>query len=79
MEKFAKLYDTEEHGQIVVMKDTTEDDDYCVFFYFKTPEVENVKIGFNYDSEDSRNSMFDKVTEEKAIAGVSAIKKKYFE
>ena len=65
---FAKLFESESLGQILVMKDTNDDDDPCVTVMFdpQLEGLENIKTKFGFDDEEHRDRIFDRVDLEKA-------------
>lgn len=78
---FAKLYETDSFGQILVMIDEFNDDGPSVRISFK-PEglgVCNLSLGnWTQDKEDSEKleaaeKFFDSMTEEKAVKAVSGV------
>ncbi len=67
MDKFCKVYETEEYGQIVVQLDESQEGEPEVKLSFRTPlgGVSSVRIGFE-DTDDGwfdRGIMFDNYTE----------------
>ena len=65
---FAKIHESVEHGQILVMKDTSDDGYPCVVFVFD-PKIEGVEVfksQFGFDDEEKRDGTFEKATLEKA-------------
>lgn len=69
---FAKMFESETLGQILVMKDTNGDDDPCVTVMFD-PQIdgmENIKMHFGFDSDEKRDSVFDRIDIEKAESAV---------
>lgn len=65
---FAKIFESETLGQILVVKDTNDDGDPCVVVMFdpQLEGLENIKTKFGFDDEDRRDHIFDRVDLEKA-------------
>lgn len=65
---FAKIYESVEYGQILVMKDTSDEGDPCVVFVFD-PKVEGIEVfksRFGFDDEEKRNRTFGMATLERS-------------
>lgn len=65
---FAKIFESETFGQILVMKDTNDDDDPCVTVMFD-PQIEgfeNIKTRFGFEEDERRDRVWDDITLEKA-------------
>lgn len=82
---FAKLYDTEEHGQILVKLDQSESDDHSgpeIRYYFEPEGLGVCSIAINAVDTDkgweAAERIFTETTEERATATVAAAKEKYF-
>ena len=67
---FAKIFESETLGQILVMKDTNDDGDPCVTVMFDhqlcgTEDTEIflglIKTHFGFDDDEKRDSVFDRV------------------
>lgn len=61
---FAKIHESAEHGQILVMKDTSDEGDPCVVFVFD-PKVEGIEVfksQFGFDDEEKRDRTFGMAT-----------------
>jgi len=74
MADFAKLFNTEMHGQILVMNDTDENGDPAVIFHFQ-PEglgICKCSVNFKTDAWDAADACFAEVTEESAVSFVAA-------
>lgn len=72
---FAKLFDSEEFGQIVVFKDTDDQDNPCIVFMFdpQVDGVENCKSRFGFKEESNRDSVFEYVSLAHAEHGVRGV------
>ncbi|NCC85610.1 MAG: hypothetical protein EOM03_16015 [Clostridia bacterium] len=71
---FAKIHESVEHGQILVMKDTSEEGDPCVVFVFD-PKIEGIEVfksQFGFDDEEKRNRTFGMATLERSESVVRA-------
>lgn len=61
--KFAKIFESEKYGQLVVMKELNDDQDSSIAVHFY-PGVEGVDlcaIRYAYDEEAQRDAMFEQV------------------
>lgn len=68
MSTFAKIFDSEIFGQIVVMKDTSDEGDPCVVVVFD-PQIDGVQVfksQFGFEDESRRDCVFDDASVEKA-------------
>jgi len=74
MEIFSKDFKTEEHGQVVVMKDLNEKDKPCVNIYFKTELTEIVKASIGFKDEESRDISFNQMNIDKITAFLHVMK-----
>jgi len=74
MADFAKLFNTEKHGQIVVMNGNTEDGDPAVYIFFSLPELCFFKLSINFTAGewDAAGAYFADITEERAVSVISA-------
>ena len=74
MADFAKLFNTEKHGQILVMNDTDEDGDPVVSFRFQPAELGVCKCAINFKSGawEKADACFADITEESAVSFVLA-------
>jgi hypothetical protein len=81
MEKFAKLFDTEDLGQILVKIDSGENDGAEVRYFFTPPNmgVCSIAIGFkdNLSGWDSADKAFEKVDENSAREMIQDVLKAY--
>lgn len=71
---FAKIHESVEHGQILVMKDTSDEGDPCVVFVFN-PKIEGIEVfksQFGFDDEEKRDRTFGMATLERAESVVRA-------
>lgn len=60
---FAKMFQSEEVGQIVIMKDINDDQDPCIKIYFD-PNIEGLSICnsiISFQKEESRDKAFDQI------------------
>lgn len=74
---FAKLFETD-LGQVLVKKDTNEDGNPEVRFYFEPPELGVCSVSMSAESDsdsawDEVDAVFDKVDHTAAVAAVSDI------
>lgn len=65
---FAKIHESAEHGQILVMKDTSDEGDPCVVFVFgpKVEGIEVLKSRFVFEDEERRDLIFGMATLERS-------------
>ena len=65
---FAKIHESVEHGQILVMKDTNDDGDPCVVFVFdpKIEGIEVLKSMLGFEDKEKRDRTFGMATLERA-------------
>ena len=65
---FAKLFESESLGQILVMKDTNDDVDPCVTVMFdpKIEGFENIKVGLGFEDDERRDRVWNDITLERA-------------
>ena len=71
---FAKIHESAEYGQILVMKDTSDEGDPCVVFVFD-PKVEGIEVfksQFGFDDEEKRDRTFGMATLERSESVVRA-------
>ena len=70
----AKIHESVEHGQILVMKDTSDEGDPCVVFVFD-PKIEGIEVfksQFGFDDEEKRDRTFGMATLERSELVVRA-------
>ncbi|MBN1495914.1 MAG: hypothetical protein JXA07_04040 [Spirochaetes bacterium] len=81
MRRFAKLFETKEHGQIVVLRTVNDKEKPCVNIMFELQDGVIVTTTFDYDdTEDGFNKtikLFELIGQENAVQHVNAIKEKY--
>jgi len=68
MSAFAKTFDSEIFGQILVMKDISDDGYTCVVVVFD-PQIDGVQVfksQFGFEDESRRDRVFDDASVEKA-------------
>jgi len=79
-ETWCKIFDTEEHGRILIQKDTNEKDELSVKTTF---ECEIGKVAFSVSikpsetEEESQSKLFNGMTIESVSKAVSNIKKEF--
>ena len=72
---FAKIFESDKYGQLVVMKDQNDDGDPCVKFYYD-PGVDGISICSSVLSakkEEYRDKLFDRVDLEMAETAVGKV------
>lgn len=78
---FAKLFNTKEHGQILVFKTKAEDDAPQIKITFESDGI-TVSYAPTYanseEGEKTRDHYFDAFTEEMAINNITNLKTKFF-
>lgn len=69
---FAKLFESEELGQILVMKDTSDEGLPCIVLVFdpRMEGVEVMRVQYGFDDEDRRNQLWDDATRSSAESEV---------
>ena len=76
MTDFAKLYRNDEYGQILVMKDTDDEGNPCIYFFVEKNEI-LCRIGANFDDTnegwEKRDEGFESIDEGKAIESVKSL------
>ncbi len=72
MKIFAKLFETE-LGQILVKKDTNEEDDSEIRFYFTANGLGVCSSAYTYKNEDSAINFFENITKESATSAVKGV------
>lgn len=77
---FAKIFETKEHGQILVKKDQDEKGCPEIRLYFEPEDFGVCSLGISFSDsdkgDDSRDAFFSNVDEVRAIAMVSKVKAK---
>lgn len=61
--KFARLFESEKHGQILILKETSDDDEPMlkVMFDPEMEEVETFTVNYYYENEKQQQRVFDKL------------------
>lgn len=70
-ENFAKLFDDEEYGQILVMIDENDDGDPCVKFMAQPPGLGVCAATVSFHKQGDAQAAFERVQHEQARAGVA--------
>lgn len=77
---FAKIFETEEQGQILVKKDQTEGGCAEVRFFFEPESLGVCSVAVNFDDTDagwaSADNIFSEITEKMAVNMVAETKTK---
>lgn len=75
MEQFAKLFDTAERGQVVVLKDTDRDEDDmpCLRIFFSGEGLGTCEMTLGFGTHERRDTAFDLADLEQAEKWVSAL------
>ncbi len=71
MERFAKLFEDEKYGQILVLLDTDDDGDPCVKFMGKPPGLGICAVSLGFGSEDDAREVFDHIEHQQAVAAIA--------
>lgn len=71
MEKFAKLFEDEKYGQIVVLLDTDDEGDPCVRFMTQPSGLGVCAAGISFHEHDDAQATFDKVGVAEASAAAA--------
>lgn len=66
MNKFAKLYETEKYGQIVVILQSDDEGDPEIRFFCQPPELGVCSVAFSFEDWDTAEEVFDEVGQEQA-------------
>lgn len=70
-QKFAKLFDDEKLGQILVMLDQDDEGEPCVKFMGMPPGLGICVFSLGFGTEEQAREMFCNVQREHAVAGVA--------
>lgn len=70
-EKFAKLFEDEKYGQILVLRDRNDDDEPCVKVMALPPGLGICAISLAFKNEDHAQATFERMELEQARAGVA--------
>ena len=70
-ENFAKLFEDEKYGQILVMLDTNENGEPCVKIMAQPPGLGVCAFALSFKDEEDAQDTFDHIEIEHAIAGVA--------
>lgn len=71
MQPFAKLFEDQKYGQIVVLLDQDDEGDACIKFIAMPPGLGLCTTSLGFKDEELARSVFDQVTQENAAAGVA--------
>jgi len=70
---FAKLFEDEKYGQILVMLDTNDDGDPCVKFMAQPPGLGICATSLSFSEEEHAHEAFERVQHDQARAGVAGL------
>jgi len=73
MQQFAKLFEDEKYGQIVVLLDQDDEGEPCVKFMGQPPGLGICVFSLGFGTVDQAREVFGGVTHEQATAGVASM------